>query len=87
MNKKEHLQAQSKTRAFLIRAEIALKDNRIEDALMMLNEIKLDELSMLSLEELHALGNLINYIKILAEEKKSELVAQLKAIQASREYL
>lgn len=87
MNKKEHLPEQSKIRSLLIQIELALKENRLEEALAILQEIKLDEMTRLSLKELQAVGNLINYIKILAEDKRSEIINQLKTIQASRKYL
>jgi len=47
----------------------------------------MNELANLPIEELYAIGNLINYIKNLAEEKKDDLVSQMKIIQASKEYL
>lgn len=87
MNKKEHLPEQSKIRSLLIQIELALKENRLEEALAILQEIKLDEMTRLSLKELQVVGNLINYIKILAEDKRSEIINQLKTIQASRKYL
>lgn len=87
MNKKEHSQEQSKTRNLLVLAELALKDNRFDEALAMLSGIKTEEFANLTLEELHAIGNLINYIKNLADEKKEFLLNQLKVVQASKEYL
>jgi len=87
MSKKEPLQEQSKIRSILIHAELALKENRFDEALAILSGIEMDELSTLPAEELYAIGNLINYIKNLAEEKKDDLVSQIKIIQASKEYL
>ncbi len=87
MNKKEPMQERSKVRSLLIQAELALKEDRFEEAIAMLSGIKTEEFATLTLEELHAIGNLINYIKSLAEEKKASLVNQMKIIQASKEYL
>ncbi|MCX7987985.1 MAG: hypothetical protein N2647_00890 [Thermodesulfovibrio sp.] len=87
MNTKEHSQEQSKTRSLLVQAELALKEDRFEEAIAMLSGIKVEEFATLTMEELHAIGNLINYIKSLAEKKKEALVNQLKVIQASKEYL
>lgn len=87
MNKKEPMQERSKVRSLLIQAELALKEDRFEEAIAMLSGIKTEEFATLTLEELHAIGNLINYIKSLAEEKKASLVDQMKVIQASKEYL
>lgn len=87
MNKKEHSQEQSKIRNLLVLAELALKDNRFDEAIAMLSGIKTEEFATLTLEELHAIGNLINYIKNLADEKKEFLSNQLKVVQASKEYL
>lgn len=78
---------QSKIRRLLIQAEIALKENRYEEALSMLSGISLDEMATLSVEELQAVGRLLNYLKELAEQKKDSLTEQLKTIQASKEYL
>lgn len=87
MNKKEPMQERSKVRSLLIQAELALKEDRFEEAIAMLSGIKTEEFATLTLEELHTIGNLINYIKSLAEEKKASLVNQMKVIQASKEYL
>lgn len=87
MSQKEPLQVQSKIRSLLIQAEIALKESKFEEALAVLSNINVEEMATLSFDELNAIGNLVNYIKGLAEEKKSELVNQLKIIQASKEYL
>lgn len=87
MNTKEHSQEQSKTRSLLVQAELALKEDRFEEAIAMLSGIKEEEFATLTMEELHAIVNLINYIKSLAEKKREALVNQLKVIQASKEYL
>jgi hypothetical protein len=87
MNKKEFSQEQSNIRNILIQAELALKENRFDEALATLSRIEMNELANLPIEELYAIGNLINYIKNLAEEKKDDLVSQMKIIQASKEYL
>ncbi len=78
---------QSKIRSLLIQAEIALKQDRFEEAIAMLNGINLDEMSLLSFEELQAIGRLLNYLNILASEKKEQLSDQLKTIQASKQYI
>ncbi len=87
MNKKEHSQEQSKIRNLLVLTELALKEDRFDEAIAMLSWIKTEEFATLTLEELHAIGNLINYIKSLAEEKKASLVNQMRVIQASKEYV
>lgn len=87
MNKKEFSQEQSNIRNILIQAELALKENRFDEALATLSRIEMNELANLPIEELYAIGSLINYIKNLAEEKKDDLVSQMKIIQASKEYL
>lgn len=87
MNKKEPLQEQSKIRSILIQAELVLKENKFDEALAMLSRIEMNELATLPIDELYAIGNLINYIKNLAEEKKDDLVSQMKIIQASKKYL
>jgi hypothetical protein len=87
MNKKEFSQEQSNIRNILIQAELALKENRFDEALATLSRIEMNELANLPIEELYAIGNLINYIKNLAEEKKDDLVSQMKIIQASKGYL
>lgn len=63
MNKKEPMQERSKVRSLLIQAELALKEDRVEEAIAMLSGIKTEEFATLTLEELHAIGNLLNYIK------------------------
>lgn len=87
MNQRKPLQEHSKIRGLLIKIELALKENKYEDALAMLSSISINELATLSIEELQAVGNLLSYIKNLAEEKKSDLVYQMKVIQTSKEYL
>lgn len=87
MNPKKPLQEQSKIRGLLIQIEIALKENKFEEALAMLGSINVNEMATLNIEELQAIGNLLNYIKNLAEEKKSDLIQQMKVIQTSKEYL
>lgn len=87
MNKREPLLEPSKFRRLLIQIEIALKENRFDEALNMLGSLDVEEMGNLTPEELHAVGNLLNYIKSLAEEKKSDLIEQMKIIQTSREYL
>ncbi|MEN2994260.1 MAG: hypothetical protein ABDH19_02790 [Thermodesulfovibrio sp.] len=87
MNKKEPLQEQSKIRNFLIQAELALSEDRFDEALAILLEIDIKEMDNLNLEELQAIGSLLNYLKGLAEEKKSNLTEQLKIIQATKKYL
>jgi len=87
MNKREPLSEQSKIRGLLIQAEIALQENRYEEAISMLSGISPDEMSTLSAEELQAIGRLLNYLKELAEQKKDYLIKQLKTIQASKDYL
>ncbi|MCS7163649.1 MAG: hypothetical protein NZ845_01435 [Thermodesulfovibrio sp.] len=68
-------------------AELALSENRFEEALAMLSEIDVKEMANLNLEELQAIGSLLNYLRVLAEEKKSHVTEQLKIIQASKKYL
>jgi outer membrane PBP1 activator LpoA protein len=87
MNKREPLSEQSKIRRLLILAEIALNENRYEEAVSILSGISPDEMATLSAEELQAIGRLLNYLKDLAEKKKDYLVEQLKIIQASKDYL
>ncbi len=87
MNKKELLQEQSKVRSLLIQIEIALKEDRFEEALALLSGIKPEEFNSLSMEELQAVGNLINYIQALAEEKKAHLSEKIKIVQTGKEYL
>jgi len=87
MNKREPLSEQSKIRGLLIQAEIALQENRYEEAISMLSGISPDEMSTLSAEELQAIGRFLNYLKELAEQKKDYLIKQLKTIQASKDYL
>jgi outer membrane PBP1 activator LpoA protein len=87
MNKREPLSEQSKIRGLLIQAEIALNENRYEEAVSILSGISPDEMATLSEEELQAIGRLLNYLKDLAEQKKDYLVEQLKIIQASKDYL
>jgi len=87
MNKREPLSEQSKIRGLLIQAEIALNENRYEEAISILSGISPDEMATLSEEELQAIGRLLNYLKDLAEQKKDYLVEQLKIIQASKDYL
>ncbi len=87
MNKKEPLQEQSKVRSLLIQIEIALKEDRFEEALALLSGIKPEEFNSLSMEELQAVGNLINYIQALAEEKKAHLSEKIKIVQTGKEYL
>ncbi|MDI6865176.1 hypothetical protein [Thermodesulfovibrio yellowstonii] len=87
MNQREPLQEQSKIRSLLIQAELALKENRFEEALAMLSGISVEEMSTLNLEELQAIGALLNYLRELAEEKKNNLAEQLKVIQVGKNYL
>jgi len=87
MNKREPLSEQSKIRGLLIQAEIALNENRYEEAVSILSGISPDEMATLSEEELQAIGRLLNYLKDLAEQKKDYLIKQLKTIQASKDYL
>jgi len=87
MNKREPLSEQSKIRGLLIQAEIALNENRYEEAISILSGISPDEMATLSEEELQAIGRLLNYLKDLAEQKKDYLIKQLKTIQASKDYL
>jgi len=87
MNKREPLSEQSKIRRLLILAEIALNENRYEEAVSILSGISPDEMATLSAEELQSIGRLLNYLKNLAEQKKDYLVEQLKIIQASKDYL
>jgi len=87
MNKREPLSEQSKIRRLLILAEIALNENRYEEAVSILSGISPDEMATLSEEELQAIGRLLNYLKNLAEKKKDYLIEQLKIIQASKDYL
>lgn len=86
MKGKELMQEQSKVRSLLIQAEIALKEDRFEEALAILSGIKTEDFATLQQEELYAIGNLVTYIKGLAEEKKSSLLNRMKVIQASKEY-
>ncbi|GLI53105.1 hypothetical protein TISLANDTSLP1_07980 [Thermodesulfovibrio yellowstonii] len=81
------MQEQSKIRSLLIQAELALKENRFEEALAMLSGISVEEMSTLNLEELQAIGALLNYLRELAEEKKNNLAEQLKVIQVGKNYL
>lgn len=87
MKKEESLQEPSNIRSLLIKAQIALNENRFEEALDLISNIKTEELATLTLKELQAIANLVNYIQTTAEEKKSFLLNQLKVIQASKEYL
>ena len=87
MKKEESLQEPSNIRSLLIKAQIALNENRFEEALDLILNIKTEELATLILKELQAIANLVNYIQTTAEEKKSFLLNQLKVIQASKEYL
>ena len=87
MNKREPLSEQSKIRRLLILAEIALNENRYEEAVSILSGISPDEMATLSAEELQAIGRLLNYLKDLAEQKKDYLIEQLKIMQASKDYL
>ncbi|MGB9891783.1 MULTISPECIES: hypothetical protein [Thermodesulfovibrio] len=87
MNQREPLQEQSKIRSLLIQAELALKENRFEEALAMLSGISVEDMSTLNLEELQAIGALLNYLRELAEEKKNNLAEQLKVIQVGKNYL
>jgi len=66
MNKREPLSEQSKIRRLLILAEIALNENRYEEAVSILSGISPDEMATLSAEELQAIGRLLNYLKDLA---------------------
>lgn len=87
MNPKKPLQEQSKVRGLLIQIELALKEDKFEEALAMLFSIDVEEMATLKLEEIQAVGNLLTYIKTLAEEKKSNLLQQMKVIQTGKEYL
>jgi outer membrane PBP1 activator LpoA protein len=87
VKKEESLQEPSNIRSLLIKAQIALNENRFEEALDLISNIKTEELATLTLKELQAIANLVNYIQTTAEEKKSFLLNQLKVIQASKEYL
>lgn len=87
MDKREQLPEYSEIRTLLMQTEIALNENRYEEVLAILNKINPDEMATLSVEELQAVGNLIKYISGIAEEKKSMLISQLKAIQAGKNYL
>lgn len=87
MNQKEQLQKQSKIRSLLCKAQLALNEDRYDDALTILNEITLDEMKELGQEELLAIGRLLSYLKDMAEQKKEAILNQLKTVQARRGYL
>lgn len=87
MNQKEPLQERSKVRSLLIQAEIALKENRFEEALAVISSISTDEIKELGIEEMQAIGSLLGYLRDLAEEKKLNLAEQLRIIQAGKNYL
>lgn len=87
MNQKEPMSAQSKIRELLIKAQIALQEERYEEALSAVMGINTEEMANLSSEELLAVGNLLNHLKEISEEKKRNLVDELKKIQAGKEYL
>ncbi|ACI21500.1 hypothetical protein THEYE_A1508 [Thermodesulfovibrio yellowstonii DSM 11347] len=53
----------------------------------MLSGISVEDMSTLNLEELQAIGALLNYLRELAEEKKNNLAEQLKVIQVGKNYL
>ncbi|MEJ5227554.1 hypothetical protein [Thermodesulfovibrio sp.] len=87
MNQKEPLQERSKVRSLLIQAEIALKENRFEEALAVISSISTDEIKELGIEEMQAIGSLLGYLRDLAEEKKLNLAEQLRIIQAGKNYV
>lgn len=87
MNQKEPVSVQSKIRELLIKAQIALQEERYEEALSAVMGINTEEMANLSFEELLAVGNLLNHLKEISEEKKRNLVDELKKIQAGKEYL
>lgn len=87
MNSKEPLLEQSKIRELLIKAQIALQENCYEKALSIVMQINTEEMATLSYEELQAVGNLLTHLKELSEEKKRNLVDELKKIQAGKEYI
>ncbi|MGB9710625.1 MAG: hypothetical protein ACPLZA_03900 [Thermodesulfovibrio sp.] len=87
MNPEEQLLEPSKIRSLLIKAQIALKENRYEEALSIIQEINAEDMAGLSSEELQAVGRVLAYLKELSEEKKQFLVEELKKIQAAKQYL
>ncbi|MCS7214661.1 MAG: hypothetical protein RMI30_02370 [Thermodesulfovibrio sp.] len=87
MNPKEPLQEQSKIRTLLIRAELALKEDRFDEALAVLSGINIEEMATLQFDELQAIGALLNYLRDLAEEKKNSIVEKLQIVQISKNYL
>lgn len=87
MNQREPLQEQSKIRSILIQAEIALKENRFEEALALITGINVEEIRGLNIEEMQAIGSLLGYLRDLADEKKLNLAEELKVVQAGKNYL
>lgn len=74
-------------RKLLIHIQIALNENRFEDALKLLTQIEIDNFSSISVQELHILGRLIDHIKEIAEQKRSSLVEEIKRISVAKSYL
>ncbi len=87
MQSENPLQQQSEIRSILIQAEFALKENRYEEAVAMLSNINMEEMARLSMDELQAIGKLLNYLKEIAQQKKDELIEQLKTVQACKKYI
>lgn len=87
MKEKKFVQQPSKVRQLLIEAQIALQDNCFEKALSIIKEINSEEMKTLSFEELQAIDRILAHLKLLSEEKKRNLLDELKKIQASKEYI
>lgn len=87
MNQEKQLLKQSKIRDLLIQAELALKEDRYEEALVIINDITFNEMKDLSMEELSAIGRLLICLKEIAEGKRNNIVNQLKTVQASKGYI
>ncbi|HHW21214.1 hypothetical protein [Thermodesulfovibrio thiophilus] len=87
MNQEKQLLKQSKIRDLLIQAELVLKEDRYEEALVIINDITFNEMKDLSMEELSAIGRLLICLKEIAEGKRNNIVDQLKTVQASKGYI
>jgi len=71
MNQEKQSLKQSKIRDLLIQAELALKEDRYEEALVIINDITFNEMKDLSMEELSAIGRLLICLKEIAEGKET----------------
>ncbi|WP_353683269.1 hypothetical protein V4D30_05170 [Thermodesulfovibrio sp. 3907-1M] len=87
MKKKNSVQQPSKVRNLLIKAQIALEENRYEEALSIVKEINAEDMKTLPFEELQAIDRVLAYLNELSEEKRRNLADELKKIQAGKEYL